>query len=314
MDARAPRRGRVLAAVGLLLALVQVACQAREEGSTRPRFVLLYATCTLGTEFLSPYSSGDARAGGAGFTPSLSAMAERGLVFERHRSESGQSGVAFAALFSGSQAPHHGVYRHPRRISEEVELVTELFERGGFESHAWLAHSMASTQLGYAQGVPPERRHDDPLLAQNPAVRALLDRLQAEPDLRALAVTNFTITHGKYSGRHVDRFCRVLRPFLDQSHFIVITHHKRTMQACDRLYGVTMQERGVSTQVAVRVEDVHDNGEPTVHSRTRATAPERVPDESPPTRGGDESVIIETTPARDLRHQLEQAWEPAQDQ
>ena len=49
-------------------------------------------------------------------------------------------------------------------------------------------------------------------------------------------------------------------PFLDRSHFIIITHHKRTMQACNQLYGVTMQERGVSKRVAVRVEEVGDNG------------------------------------------------------
>lgn len=59
---------------------------------------------------------------------------------------------------------------------------------------------------------------------------------------------------------NVDRFCRVLEPFLDHSHFIVITHHKRTMKAAHRLYGVTQQERGVSKRVAVRVEDVDDDG------------------------------------------------------
>ena len=59
---------------------------------------------------------------------------------------------------------------------------------------------------------------------------------------------------------NVDRFCKALVPFLDRSHFIVITHHKRTMLGCDQLYGVTMQERGVSKRVAVRVEEVGDNG------------------------------------------------------
>ncbi|MHC4306039.1 MAG: chromosome segregation protein SMC, partial [Planctomycetota bacterium] len=55
---------------------------------------------------------------------------------------------------------------------------------------------------------------------------------------------------------NVERFCNVLLPFLDSSHFIIITHHKRTMQACDLLYGVTMQERGVSKQVSVQLEQV----------------------------------------------------------
>ena len=59
---------------------------------------------------------------------------------------------------------------------------------------------------------------------------------------------------------NVERFCNVLTPFLDRSHFIVITHHKRTMQACDVIYGVTMQERGVSKQVSVQIEQVSADG------------------------------------------------------
>ncbi|MCE9533654.1 MAG: hypothetical protein K8T89_21385, partial [Planctomycetes bacterium] len=51
------------------------------------------------------------------------------------------------------------------------------------------------------------------------------------------------------------RLSSVLREFLDQSQFIIITHKKRTMAAADVLYGITMQESGVSKQVAVRFED-----------------------------------------------------------
>lgn len=60
---------------------------------------------------------------------------------------------------------------------------------------------------------------------------------------------------------NVERFCRVIHRFLDHSHFIVITHHKRTMAAADRLYGVTMQERGVSKRVTVKLEQVGEKGE-----------------------------------------------------
>jgi len=59
---------------------------------------------------------------------------------------------------------------------------------------------------------------------------------------------------------NVERFCGCLKPFLDRSHFIIITHHKRTMQSCDQLYGVTMQERGVSRRVAVHFEQIGANG------------------------------------------------------
>ncbi len=60
---------------------------------------------------------------------------------------------------------------------------------------------------------------------------------------------------------NVERFCNVVHKFLDHSHFIVITHRKRTMASADRLYGVTMQERGVSKRVTVKVDQVGDKGE-----------------------------------------------------
>jgi chromosome segregation protein len=59
---------------------------------------------------------------------------------------------------------------------------------------------------------------------------------------------------------NVERFTQVIRSFLDTSHFIVITHHKRTMQVCDVLYGITQQERGVSKRVSVRFDQVADGG------------------------------------------------------
>ncbi len=54
------------------------------------------------------------------------------------------------------------------------------------------------------------------------------------------------------------RLAGVLREFLDQSQFIVVTHKKRTMAAADRLWGVTMQESGVTRLLPMRFEDWPD--------------------------------------------------------
>lgn len=51
---------------------------------------------------------------------------------------------------------------------------------------------------------------------------------------------------------NVDRFTRILRKFSDNTQFIVVTHNKRTMEAANALYGVTMEEEGVSKLVTVR--------------------------------------------------------------
>jgi chromosome segregation protein len=51
---------------------------------------------------------------------------------------------------------------------------------------------------------------------------------------------------------NIDRFTRILYKFSDNTQFIVVTHNKRTMESARALYGVTMEEEGVSKLVAVR--------------------------------------------------------------
>lgn len=54
---------------------------------------------------------------------------------------------------------------------------------------------------------------------------------------------------------NIDRFTRILRDFSATTQFIVVTHNKRTMEAADTLYGVTMQEEGISKLVSVRFNE-----------------------------------------------------------
>lgn len=56
------------------------------------------------------------------------------------------------------------------------------------------------------------------------------------------------------------RFGQIVQHFTELSQFIVITHHKRTMQIGDLLYGVTQQEQGVSKRVAVKFDQVAQGG------------------------------------------------------
>tara|TARA_R110002049_G_scaffold2750_2_gene21348 strand:+ start:36820 stop:40437 length:3618 start_codon:yes stop_codon:yes gene_type:complete len=60
---------------------------------------------------------------------------------------------------------------------------------------------------------------------------------------------------------NIGRFVMVLNEFLDTSKFVIVTHSKKTMTAATTLYGVTMQESGVSKQVSIRFEDVSEDGE-----------------------------------------------------
>jgi chromosome segregation protein len=55
---------------------------------------------------------------------------------------------------------------------------------------------------------------------------------------------------------NVDRYNEIVREMTDRSQFIVITHNKRTMEIADELYGVTMQEPGVSKIVSVNLSRI----------------------------------------------------------
>lgn len=59
---------------------------------------------------------------------------------------------------------------------------------------------------------------------------------------------------------NVDRFAKYLHKLTDHTQFIVITHRRGTMVSADRLYGITMQEKGVSALVSVNlIENELDN-------------------------------------------------------
>ena len=54
---------------------------------------------------------------------------------------------------------------------------------------------------------------------------------------------------------NVDRYAKYLHKLTKYTQFIVITHRRGTMEQVDRLYGITMQEKGVSTLVSVNLID-----------------------------------------------------------
>ena len=57
---------------------------------------------------------------------------------------------------------------------------------------------------------------------------------------------------------NVVRFARYLRRMSDKTQFIVITHRRGTMEEADVLYGVTMQEQGVSRMLTINLNEVEE--------------------------------------------------------
>lgn len=79
------------------------------------------------------------------------------------------------------------------------------------------------------------------LLAVKPAPFCILDEVDAALD-----------------EANVERLCLFLKEYADKTQFIVITHRKPTMEAAKVLYGITMQEAGVSKVLSVKISDVED--------------------------------------------------------
>ncbi|HEY1109391.1 MAG TPA: hypothetical protein VGE76_12180, partial [Opitutaceae bacterium] len=56
---------------------------------------------------------------------------------------------------------------------------------------------------------------------------------------------------------NIGRFTELLKKFVHESQFIIITHNKRTVSAAQAIYGVTMEERGVSKTVSMKFNAEH---------------------------------------------------------
>ncbi|MBW2280976.1 MAG: sulfatase-like hydrolase/transferase [Deltaproteobacteria bacterium] len=184
---RAP--GARLACVLLAAAFAPAACSP--PAAPKPRLVILYATCTVNKDFLSPYDAD------VTFTPYFARFAEDAVVFERHHTEAGMSGIGFASIFSGTQAPTHGVYAHPKRLPDSLTLITEAFKADGYKVFSYARHLMASGKLNYAQGARVGKRPPH-LTGSDERFQTILTLLQEDPEFRALIITSFSQTHGPY--------------------------------------------------------------------------------------------------------------------
>ncbi len=78
---------------------------------------------------------------------------------------------------------------------------------------------------------------------------------------------------------NIGRFTDLLKKFVKDSQFIIITHNKRTVAAATAIYGVTMEERGVSKTVSMRFN--HERGEAEAQPRTLAEAVAAAPSSAP---------------------------------
>ena len=89
---------------------------------------------------------------------------------------------------------------------------------------------------------------------------------------------------------NVNRFVKVLKRFLETSQFVIITHNKRTISMADILYGVTMQEHGVSKIVSVKFHKADEqvtDGKPLVPTTATSSG-----ESQPPVKPNEPEVVM----------------------
>ncbi len=183
-------------ALVLFVACVALGC-SKAPPPAPPRLVVLYATCSLNKDHLQPFRADVAT------TPAFEAFGREAVVLRSHVTEAGQSGIAFASLFSGVQADRHGAFRHPVALPDDLYLIGEAFRDAGYETYFWNGHRMGSLALNYGQGiqhgVETKLAERAAYTATDARFAAVLDGLARDPEAKAFVLVNFTLTHSPYS-------------------------------------------------------------------------------------------------------------------
>ncbi|HNX49160.1 MAG TPA: hypothetical protein PKL08_03260, partial [Thermoanaerobaculaceae bacterium] len=135
------------------------------------------------------------------------------------------------------------------------EVFRELF--GGGEARAELSDPDSPLDSGIEIRVRAPGKHTQSVLLLSGGEKALaaVALLLALFRIRPAPFCLLDEIDAPLDDANVERLCRLLRTMSAETQFLLITHNRRTMAHADVLYGVTMEEPGVSRVVSVRLED-----------------------------------------------------------
>jgi chromosome segregation protein len=149
-----------------------------------------------------------------------------------------------------------------QRVSVEFD---DLFKRlfGGGETRLSLTHPENVLETGVDVIVKPPGKKQQHLLLLSGGERAMtaLALLLAMLRVRPTPFCVMDEIDAPLDAMNTGRFVKVLEEFAQRSQFLIITHNPRTMEAADRLYGVTMQDPGVSKVISVELADAQREAE-----------------------------------------------------
>ena len=135
-------------------------------------------------------------------------------------------------------------------------VYRELFKGGRAELILTDPDNILETGIEIKAEPPGKKLQSISLLSGGEKTFTAISLLFAILNIRPVPFCLFDEVEAALDDANVEAFGKYLDKYRDNTQFIIITHKKKTMEYVDVLYGITMQESGVSKLVSVRLEDL----------------------------------------------------------
>jgi chromosome segregation protein len=155
------------------------------------------------------------------------------------------------------------------------EIFEVLFEGGEADLHLGEGSDPLEVDIIIRARPKGKRIQDISLLSGGERALTALALLFALYKAKPSPFCIFDEVDAPLDDANIQRFVRMLKKFSEDTQFIIITHNKRTMEAADQLFGITMEEKGISRIVSVDlagIEDILSRRKP-ASSKEEAAAP-----------------------------------------
>ena len=146
-------------------------------------------------------------------------------------------------------------------FSKVSEYFTETFKElfGGGNAKLKLVEHDGKDKLSYGVDIeaepPGKSLQNINLLSGGEKALTAIAIIIAIMKLRPMPFCIFDEIEAALDDVNTTRFSKYLARFKDHTQFILVTHKKNTMEMANRIFGITMQEKGVSKVVSVNLQD-----------------------------------------------------------
>ena len=142
------------------------------------------------------------------------------------------------------------------KIKEEFKKVfKELFKGGTADLRLTDPEDLLTTGVDIVASPPGKKLTTISLLSGGEKTLTAISLLFAILNVKTVPFCLFDEVEAALDEVNVEQFGKYLENYKDKTQFLIITHKKKTMEYANTLYGITMQESGVSKLVSVKLED-----------------------------------------------------------